>query len=54
MTVSSRWEIWVRWAAKRVSGGVVLGAGAPGRGFGDVEGFADVGVKDFTDYDSAE
>ena len=32
----------------------MFGAGASGRGFGDVEGFADVGVEDFTDHDCAE
>lgn len=47
-------EIGVRWASQRVSGGVVLGARASRRGFGDVEGFADVGAEDFADYDCAE
>ena len=32
----------------------MVGAGASGGGFGDVEGFADVGAEDFTDDDCAE
>lgn len=49
-----RREVGVGWASESVSGGIVLGARASGRGVGDVEGFADVGAKDFADYDCAE
>ena len=54
MAVSSGWEIRIGWVAERRSGGVVVSAGATGRGLGDVEGFADTAAEDFTDHDCTE
>lgn len=54
VAVASGWEGGVGGVAERGGGGVVVGAGESGRGFGDVEGFADRVAEDLADYNRAE